>query len=230
MWNNVVLRLFTSLFLITLFLPSAFSEDNQPKLLLSPRRLHRLKLDVQRQTDRWTALERRVKTVPDSPERGFELALYSAASANPDYCLQAVPWGLGHPDAARQNALIADWCRSGITDSDRKRLLSVRSKPAANPFEAARDDLFIAIASGKASRDSVRQQWSRLLPIIQRDPRACLPSIYALFEFLDSVNQVFRLDLRQDDASLFANLPYTFLLAIPPQQVENPIGKPGPGG
>jgi hypothetical protein len=230
LWNNVVLRLITSLSLLVLLASSAFSQDNQPHLLLTPRRLHRLKLDVQRQTDRWTALERRVKTTPESPERGFELALYSVLSGNPDYCLQAVAWGLGHPNAIRQSALIADWCRSGVSDSDRKRLLSASPKAGANPFEAARDALFVGIVNGEASRDSVRKQWSQLLPLIQRDPRACMPAIYALFEFLDAANQVFRVDLRQDDATLFTNLPAMFLLAMQPQQLERPDWKSRAGG
>src|SRR5262249_18563236 len=124
---------------------------------------------------------------------------------------------------ARQRALIADWCRASESDSERSQLLATRAKASSQgPIEAARDALFTQLVLGKASRESVREQWSQLLPPIQRDPRSCLPSLYALFEFLDAVDKNFRLDLRQDDAHLFANLPSLFLMAMSPPSLETP--------
>jgi hypothetical protein len=201
----------------------SYGQDNQPHLLLTPRRLHRMKLDSQRQAERWVNFEKRVKTVPDSPERGFELALYAQVTGNQNACRQAVEWGVGHVSERRQTALIADWCRAGISNSEMQQLTASPNRAGGGkPFEAARDSLFIQIARGEASRDSIRQQWSHLLPPIQRDPRVCLPGLYALFEFIDAADKNFRLDLRQDDARLFANLPYVFLLAMRPGQLEQP--------
>lgn len=204
----------------------SYGQDNQPHLLLTPRRLHRLKLDSQRQVERWVNFEKRVKTVPDSPERGFELALYAQVTGKQDACRQAVEWGLTHKSEYRQTALIADWCRAGISDTDVQHLIAIPDQAESKePFEAARDSLFVQIVRGEASRDSIRQQWVRVLPSMQRDPRVCLPGLYALFEFIDAADKNFRLDLRQDDARLFANLPYVFLLAMRPGQLEQPDWK-----
>ena len=188
-----------------------------------PRRLHRLKLDSQRQTQRWTALEDRVRNVPDSPERGFELALYSAVKGDDSFCHQAARWALGHRTEYRQSALVANWCEAAIDEDDRKAIFASRvPENPAKPFTAARDKLFIETARGEASRSSIRAQWAQLLPLIQRDPRVCLPEFYALFEFLDVADKSFRVDLRQDDGRLFANMPSVFLLSLSTGQLEKP--------
>lgn len=195
-------------------------------LLLSGRRLHRLKLDAQRQTERWANFEQRVKTVPESPERGFELALYSSVTGNMNACRQAIEWGKAHAAEHRQTALIASWCRTGLSDADRDALLgSPVQADSAHPFITARDALFVDTVAGRASRDAVRAQWSKLLPIIQSDPRRCLPEFYALFEFIDVAQKNFRIDLRQDDARLFSVLPNIFLLSIHPADLDHPDWK-----
>jgi hypothetical protein len=223
LWNNGLLRPF--LVLITLFslsLPLA-AQDNLPRLLLTARRLHRLKLDRQRQTERWVHFEDRVRTVPDSPERGFELALYATVTGDDALCREAIQWGLAHPAEHRQNALIVNWCETALSAGQRQSLLA--PSLAANdtkPFTSARDRLFVEIAQGQASRSSIRAQWSHLLPMIQRDPRVCLPEFYALFEFLDAADRTFRLDLRQDDGHLFTELPSVFLLSLGPGKLQQP--------
>jgi hypothetical protein len=185
--------------------------------------MHRLKLDRERQTDRWTNFDRRVSTVPNSPERGFELALYSVVAEDKEACRAAVRWGISHTSEIRQRAVIANWCQAGESDAERSQLLATPSKmPAQSSIETARDALFTQVVLGKASRESARQQWSQLLPAIQQDPRSCLPNLYALFEFVDVVDKNFRLDLRQDDAHLFANLPSLFLMAMSPRSTETP--------
>jgi hypothetical protein len=199
------------------------AQDNTPRLLLTARRLHRLKLDRQRQTERWVHFEDRVKNVPDSPERGFELALYSTVTDDESPCQEAARWGLTHPAEHRQNALIVNWCEAALSASQRQSLLAAPlAENVAKPFTSARDQLFVQLAEGRASRSSIRAQWSRLLPLIQQDPRVCLPEFYALFEFLDAADNTFRLDLRQDDGHLFAELPSVFLLSLEPGKLQNP--------
>jgi hypothetical protein len=232
LWNNVVLRLFFIFLFICVSVCSASDSDSAPpSLLLTGRRLHRLKLDAQRQTERWSNFEQRVKTVTDSPERGFELALYSAVTGNADACHSAIEWGKAHAGEHRQIALILNWCRAGVAAVDRQALLNAPvEKDSAHPFESARDTLFTDVIQGRASRESVRQQWSQLLPLIQHDPRVCLPEIYALFEFLDVAQKNFRTDLRQDNARLFSTLPYIFLLSIHPSDLDHPDWKTRAGG
>jgi hypothetical protein len=231
LWNNVALRLFFVLLFICSSVCSAFDAGHGPPLLLSTKRLHRLKLDAQRQTERWSNFEQRVKTVTGSPERGFELALYGTVTGNGDACRSAVEWGKAHAAEHRQIALILNWCGPEIAAADRSLLLSAPvEKDGAHPFASARDALFMDAAEGRASRESIRRQWSQLLPLIQHDPRVCLPEIYSLFEFIDVAQKNFRLDLRQDDARLFAALPNLFLLAMHPADLEHPDWKVRAGG
>ena len=76
-------------------LPTAESTDvATPKLLLTPQRLRRLQRDRERQTVRWLNFENRVESVPESPERGFELALYYAVTHDEKQGREAVQWAL----------------------------------------------------------------------------------------------------------------------------------------
>lgn len=207
------------------------AQDTSPRLLLTARRLRRLKLDRERNTARWSNFGHRVKAVPDSSQRGFELALYGIVAGDAPSCEGAIQWGLKHKSEYRQTALIADWCQAQISESDRVALLA--DPPAFQPdrpFTSARNVLFSQIARGEGSRDGAKEQWSRLLPLIERDPRVCLPEAYALFEFLDAANTNFRVDLRQDDAQLFSNFPLLLLLSLHPKEVERPQWKQRMGG
>jgi hypothetical protein len=218
-----VLRTLLALLFVSVASFSLAAQESAPELLLTPRRLHRLKLDSQRQTQRWTALEDRVRNVPDSPERGFELALYSAVKGDDSFCHEAARWALGHRTEYRQSALVANWCEAAIDGDERMAILASRvPENSAKPFTAARDKLFMQVARGEASRNSIRAQWAQLLPLIQRDPRVCLPEFYALFEFLDVADKSFRVDLRQDDGHLFANMPSVFLLSLSTGELEKP--------
>lgn len=193
-----------------------------PHLLLTARRLHRLKLDAQRQTERWANFEKRVKTVPDSSERGFELALYSRVTDDAASCQEAIKWGSAHIEDVRQNALIVDWCRDALAGNQAAELLSEGAGKGTSPFRSARDRLFAQVARGKASLEHARTAWKELLPLVERDPRLNAQDLYALYEFLDAVNTNFHTDLRQDNAKLFADLPTILLLSQQPAQMEKP--------
>jgi hypothetical protein len=231
LWKNDGLHRLIRLSFVCLLSYCLQAQNSAPRLLLSGRRLHRLKLDRGRHTERWNNFERRVETVPDSPERGLELALYGIVADDAASCKAAIQWGLGHRSEYRQIALIVDWCGSQLSDAGRTTLLS--GEPAflpAKPFRTARDLLFYQIVAGKASRAGVEEQWTHLLPLIQQDPLSCLPDLYALFEFLDAAHGNFRVDLRQDDPRLFSNLPLMFLLALHPAEIEHPDWKQRAGG
>jgi hypothetical protein len=83
--------------------------------LLTAQRLKRLKRDQERQTPRWLNFEERVKNVPDSPERGFELALYYAVTGDKERAQEAIKWAKAHRSECRQVALILDWCRDVLS-------------------------------------------------------------------------------------------------------------------
>jgi hypothetical protein len=184
-------------------------------LLLTPRRLHRLKLDYQRQTPRWTDFTNRIKTVPDSSQRGFELALYSVVTGDPKSGKQAIEWVAAHPCDLRQDALVHDWI-GGVPDA------AASSCPPGGAIEHARDLLFQAIAKGQDAEAVYQAEWKPMLAKLEagafRDPRA----LYAAVEFIDAIRANLHIDPRQGDHTFFAQLPVEFLLSLKPQQVEHP--------
>lgn len=173
-----------------------------------------MKLDRQRQTVRWTEFESRVKTVPDSPQRGFELALYYAVTGDPARGREAAEWVAAHPCDARQDALVHDWQGAALDTKS--------SCPPAGDIERARDRLFQAIASGQDAEPVYQAEWKHMLANLQagafRDPRA----LYAAVEFIDAVRTNLHIDPRQDDTAFFSLLPTELLLSLKPEQVEHP--------
>lgn len=206
------------LFLIAVSLSWGAAADDAspptPHLLLTPRRLHRMKLDRQRQTVRWTNFENRVKTAPNSLQRGFELALYYAVTGDAERGREAAEWVMAHPCDARQDALIQDWQGSA---PDAKS-----SCPPADDIERARNRLFQAIAGGQDAEAVYQSEWKPILAKLQagafRDPRA----LYAAVEFIDAVRTNLHIDPRQEDTAFFSLLPTELLLSMKPQQVEHP--------
>jgi hypothetical protein len=185
-----------------------------PQLLLTPRRLHRLQLDSQRQTVRWTNFENRVKTVPDSPERGFELALYYAVTHDEEHGKQAGEWAAAHPCDARQEALVRDWW-SGTP-------IGTSVCQPADDIVRFRDLLFQTIANAQDAASIYAAHWKPMLTSLQqgafRDPR----QLYAALEFIDAVRTNLHTDPREDDPAFFSALPIELLLSLKPQQVEHP--------
>jgi hypothetical protein len=121
----------TVIILLAALVGTAGAQDT-PKLLLTPQRLRRLQRDRERQTVRWQNFETRVQSVPDSEQRGFELALYYAVTHDQARGRQAVEWALAHECNWRQVPLILDWAGDLATPEERHRLESHRC-PAVPP-------------------------------------------------------------------------------------------------
>lgn len=180
-----------------------------PKLLLSAKLLRRLKRDRERQTVRWVHFEERVKNVSDSPERGFELALYFAVSGDDARGKEAVNWAASHPCERRQRALIQDW---------------VGPIPAAScaASPSLRDQAFERIVQGgdaAAISDQVRKQ---LIPKFTAEGITSPEDLYVLIELLSVLRANTEDDVRNADPSFFRDLPREFLLSMQPEQVEHP--------
>ncbi len=163
---------------------TAQEEDRTPQLLLAPKLLRRLQRDRQRQTVRWTNFEKRVETAPDSPERGFELALYYAVTHDQQDGREAVQWALGHPCERRQSALVLDWVASEISPEDRARLEQAHcaTPDTSDSIEKVRDSLFSAAARGQDVHAMIAKQWPFVRAMIERRPTPS--NLYALSEFL----------------------------------------------
>jgi hypothetical protein len=193
-----------------------------PQLLLNAQRLHRLKRDRDRKTVRWVNFENRINTVPDSPERGFELALYYAITGDEAKGREAVQWALTH-NSPRQSALVLDWCAALISDDQKKKLSFFHFISNGQPtYELARDLWFNQVASGRDPAVPNEQ--------ILRDPfnsfmlgRFNRPEdLYALCELIYAVRAKTHTDLRDTDPHFFATLPSILLLSAKPRGLNSP--------
>jgi hypothetical protein len=192
----------------------AQTPDQGYKLLLSPQRLRRLQRDRDRKTIRWLNFERRVQTGPDSPERGFELALYYAVTHDEARGREAVQWMKKHACDRRQLALVLDWCRDLMTDSD--RALPASCKQVSGPITSLRDTAFFEATVGGDLQISA----------LPADSTAQVLSdskqLYALCEYLITARSLTHTDPRQQNATFFRVLPKEFLLSLKPDQIEHP--------
>ena len=221
-----------------LFADAHADVSSPPKLLLTAQQLKRLGRDRTRKTERWTNFEHRIDTSPESPERGFELALYYAITHDDKTGVAAVQWALDHPDEARQVALITDWCADKFTESQRRQILTAaldetraQAGPSATHSAAGldprryRDLLFLQTLLDPSFPASYETWWNSVIGILARregtwlsDPR----QLYALCEILEVVRENTRVDLRADHLTVFENLPSEYLLSLHPRQLEQP--------
>lgn len=223
------MRLAILLFILTAIL-SSFGEaqppEHSPQLLLTPQRLKRLKRDRERQTPRWTNFEQRVKTVPDSPERGFELALYYAVTGDESRGKEAVIWAKTHHSEYRQVALILDWCRDFISAEEQKALSNcITVGPGALSqihFAAVRGCLFIELAGGSPFSPSDPEFWNKQIDWLVHEGFQQSNELYAATEVISVLRTAGHLDLREDAPRSFNSLPVQFLLSLKPDQVEHP--------
>lgn len=103
-------------------------------LLLTPKRLKRLKLDRERQTDRWVAFERRVQTNTDSPEHAVEIAVYSAVMSDTQKAHQAVAMLLANPCNALAKGIVDSATSDVQTPDESSRIQALVCADADHPL------------------------------------------------------------------------------------------------
>lgn len=165
----------------------------QQTSFVTPRLLRRLQRDCERQTVRWLNFETRVQSVPDSPERGFELALYYAITHDQARGREAVAWAFAHRCDPRQFSLVLDWCADLLSADERRKLSACASGDNAPPVPALENGAF-------------------------RNPS----TLYAACEYLLSIRATQHRDAREDNPQFFAQLPTEFLLSLKPAQINRP--------
>ncbi len=206
-----------------------------PKLLLTAQQLKRLGRERTRKTERWSNFENRINSSPESPQRGFELALYYAITHDDKAGVAAVQWAQEHPAESRQVALVADWCADKFTADERRQLLTTalktnlaQARPAAvamlDPLHY-RDLLFLQTVLDASFPSSYETWWNSVVDSLARRDGTWLTDpeqLYALCEILEVVRENTRIDLRADHLMAFQNLPSEYLLSIHPRQLEKP--------
>jgi hypothetical protein len=208
------------------------------KLLLTAQQLKRLRRDRERKTERWSNFQRRVESAPDSPERGFELALYYAITHEDAAGAAAVRWAMAHPGETRQVALVADWCADKLSGPQRRQLLmaafdanQAKTRPnlagsvAELDARQYRDLLFLQALLEPSFPASYETWWNGVVNRLAKRDVAWLSDpqqMYALCEILEVVRKNTGTDLRSDHFQAFENLPSEYLLSLHPLQVEQP--------
>lgn len=192
-----------------------------PKLLLTAQRLRRLQRDRQRQTVRWTNFENRVHSVSNSPERGFELALYYAITRDPKAGNDAAAWAIAHPCERRQLALILDWVPDQLSEPQRSQLLHASCRDSQGPA-AARDALFFTVATGDDAGELIHKTGSAVVDGLQAGDWRNGAHLYAALEYLYTARSVEHADLREQAREFFATLPAALLLGMRPGQMNKP--------
>ncbi len=206
---------------LLLFAPAVLAIAQQaphtPQLLLNAQRLRRLKRDRERKTARWVNFENRINTAPDSPERGFELALYYAITGDEAKGREAVQWALNH-NSPRQSALVLDWCSSLISEDQKKKLALFHFIIVGHAsYELLRDSWFNQIASGREpGTPSVTAPLDSF--ILGGQPQ----ELYALCELIYAVRAATQTDLRDSNPRFFSTLPSEILLSAKPRELNSP--------
>jgi hypothetical protein len=225
LWKNGRLRrLFRAALIIatTALVSSAQVEDDSPRLLLTTQRLKRLQRDRTRQTERWINFERRVQTAADSPERGFELALYYAITHDEQRGREAIAWTLQHKCERRQVALTIDWAGDLLTPADRNALGAARCPSDKAPATTLRDRLFLDILEQKQDSDAYKRPWTEVLNSLQSAVSFEPNELYATIEFISVERASAHVDFREDARQFFSDLPTELLLSFKPAELEHP--------
>jgi hypothetical protein len=225
LWNNMRVRaIIAGLLMMGLGL-GAFSsgqeDEHTPELLLTAKLLRRLKRDRTRQTVRWLNFEKRVQSTADSPERGFELALYYAVTGDADRGKEAVRWALDHKAASRQVALVLDWARAAMSVEQIRELSQNHAQPG-NDASDLRDALFMAIEQDTLGQMPLAKSNQQILQVLHKGSMSQPRDLYAAIEYVMALRAAKRVDLRETDPVFFRELPKAFLLSLPPDKVEHP--------
>lgn len=205
-----------------------------PRLLLNARRARLLKRERERQSLRWMQFETLMAGKARMPEPAFASALYAVVADKQDYCREAADWAarskLDSPADLRQAALVFDWCGSklGNAATGLAGKLAAAAKRQPSNLAGVRSRLFAALAvadeepklSESVARDTVEIWWRReMLPKLQVSvqPVKRAEDLYALMEIVHVLRDNLRIELKDDAARYFDELPPFQLLTYYPQ-------------
>jgi len=166
-----------------------------------------------------------VETAPDSPQRGFELALYYAVTHDQKRGREAILWALAHHCERRQEALVRVWSADLISEAERKSLDApcvFAGTGNIDTIQLARDGLFEAVGKGERESQYAARAWRGIVDELRHGRLANADSLYAAIEFIDAVRTNEGIDLRQDDPTFFSKLPAEYLLSLEPAKVVHP--------
>lgn len=198
-----------------------------PRLLLRPQRLRLLTRERERESIRYQQFEGYLKNQMAMAEMGFALALAGRTGAGDQYCPSAANWVL--KDKAtdlRQRALVYDWCGEKLEAGQAKQLAEgmKRGLPEAGGIVSLRDRAFVGLAlvdydgafSEKVMRETVAAYRAKIVPGLRAAAPVKPEELYPLLELLHVVRDNLEIDLRQESARFFLDLPLVQMLGYYP--------------
>jgi len=202
-----------------------------PRLFLRPQRLRLLRREKGRSSARWTQLETLIAGGAQMKEPGLADALVFATTGDKSAARRAFD-GAGD---VRQAALVLDWCRDALSESERqalaKRLASALGGDSATNIPAVRNRVLAAIAiadydpSATASTlQQVISEWwrSQTAPALRSGDRTLTyAELYPFFEILHAIRDNLNIDLREDAPEYFKTLPLWYLTGFYPAPLES---------
>jgi hypothetical protein len=220
--------------------------NEHPRLLLTSQRLRLLRRERDRDSMRWHQFALLVRSAAQMPEPGFALGLYFAVTGDTAFGKRAVDWALGPATDLRQLAMVDDWCQPVMNAAQSKALADKIRRMMEQPPEASlpsrRDRVLAGIAivddekhgEEKLLRETVRDWWrAGLAPKLAAGVTA-IPhdELYALLETMHAIRDNTKIDLREDAAEYFRELPkyqilgnYPAPLAAPENEYRIPVYK-----
>jgi hypothetical protein len=204
-----------------------------PRLLLRPSRLRLLTRERERQTIRHQQFDTYIQNGAAMPEAGFALALAGRIGSSEAHCGNAYAWVTKSKEAdLRQKALVYDWCEPMLKDGQKAALAGALKAelPAIGNYASLRDRAFVALAlvdvdgalSEKTLRETV-EHWRKVVaPGLRQAVAVPGDQLYPLMEFLHVVRDNLEIDLRQDTAQYFLDLPLTQMLGYYPAPYPGP--------
>ncbi len=204
-----------------------------PRLFLPARRLRLLQRERERTSVRWQQFETLVAGKVEMPEPGLAWGLYGLIAKNEEFLGKAIGWALKATDV-RQVALVYDWAQPSLKEPESAALKAklanlLSSSPASRRIPVMRDRAFAAIIlggeTGKRELEAIVKTWWRaeVAPALKAGKfRYTREESHALFELLHAIRDNTNIDLREDAAKYFKELPAYHILSYYPATFPAP--------
>ncbi|MFN9918895.1 MAG: hypothetical protein ACK52Z_13360 [Acidobacteriota bacterium] len=198
-----------------------------PRLILKGARLRLLTRERERESIRYQQFAGYLSNQMAMGEMGFALALAGRIGAGEQYCGSAANWVKKDKGTdLRQRALVYDWCGEKLEGGEAKALAEglKRSLPAAGGIASLRDRAFVGLAlvdydaafSERVMRETVGHYRAAVAPGLRAATPVKAEDLYPLMELLHVVRDNLEIDLRQESARYFLDLPLVQMLGYYP--------------
>ncbi|HXJ40889.1 MAG TPA: hypothetical protein VNH18_16530 [Bryobacteraceae bacterium] len=198
-----------------------------PRLLLRPARLKLLRRERERTSLRWEQFVGLWTGNAPFPEAGWTAALYYQVAQDEPAGRRAVAWAAGQATDIRQIALVADWCQSLFSATDKTRIFAKLQRAAEGPtpktLAQARNKAMAAIVLSEvqpekaeaALRDIFENYWTKVFIKSVRDQQARIPNAdaCAMFELLHVYRDNVNFDLRDSFPAWFREYPIEHVMS-----------------